>query len=62
MNGVELAQAAAEKYPAMMLLFMTGYAERSELLSDFLVAGTPILTKPFTTEDLSRAVGKALTR
>jgi CheY-like chemotaxis protein len=60
LNGVDLAQKAGEIYPALRLLFMTGYAERSEQLSHFLVAGTRILTKPFTTEQLSQTVRNVL--
>ena len=62
LNGVDLAQRAVNSIPGLKLMFMTGYAERTELLSHFLVSGAPILHKPFSTEELSRAVRLALSR
>jgi CheY-like chemotaxis protein len=62
MNGVELAQQAMRRSPALKLMFMTGYAGRTETLTDFLRAGAKILHKPFTTEELAGTVREALTR
>ncbi len=59
-NGRQLAEAARVDRKALKVLFMTGYAERAELLSDALEAGMELITKPFQVEALSQRVADML--
>lgn len=54
MNGVSLAAEFRAKYPRLKVLFITGFAGGSSLVS--VDATTRILTKPFSLTDLSRRV------
>ncbi len=60
-DGVELAQQAQQRWPALKVLFTSGFAEvqingRSKLLP----ARTELLTKPYRREKLAATVRKAL--
>ncbi len=59
-NGRQLAEAARVDRHGLKVLFMTGYAERAELLSDALEAGMELITKPFQIEALSQRVAEML--
>jgi PAS domain S-box-containing protein len=59
-NGRQLAEAARVNRKSLKVLFMTGYAERAELLSDALEAGMELITKPFQVEALSQRVAEML--
>jgi signal transduction histidine kinase len=57
MNGAELARQVRKMHPALPVLFVTGFAERTAL------AGEPdahIISKPFITAELSEKVRRAL--
>lgn len=60
MDGIQLALALAREWPDLPVLLMTGYADQRERASglEAIIAG--ILAKPFTLEDLGRAVEAAL--
>ena len=57
MHGADVARAAREAMPGLPIVFVTGYAD-TEQLQDALGAGAPVLRKPFTVDDLARAVAE----
>ncbi len=59
-GGHELAQDLTELYPAMPVLFMSGYSEDSAARRDILLRGSPFLQKPFSVADLAKAVQDAM--
>lgn len=59
-SGTTLARILQRTRPELRVLFMTGYADPGELKSHTLPEGTPLLKKPFTQEQLLRAVQEAL--
>ncbi len=59
MGGIELARRLRLLKPALPILFVTGYVERTETLHD-TGAGIPVLLKPFSPDALLQAVGAAL--
>ena len=58
MTGPELARRVRALYPALPILFVTGYVGEAGEAGD--LAGYEILRKPFTIAALERAVGAAL--
>jgi nitrogen-specific signal transduction histidine kinase/FixJ family two-component response regulator len=58
-SGRQLASELAERYPAIPVLFMSGYVEDSASRRDILSRG-PFLQKPFSVADLAKAVREAL--
>jgi CheY-like chemotaxis protein len=58
MNGAELAAIAAEKWPKLPVLFVTGYADLSAISS---VSEDRIVQKPFRGGELQRKIGRLLT-
>jgi two-component system cell cycle sensor histidine kinase/response regulator CckA len=60
MGGYELACEMAKHYPAVRILFMSGYTEDSAARRDILLQGSAFLQKPFSVADLSNAVHQAL--
>lgn len=59
MDGVELAEAAAGRFPGLPVLLMTGYAEQRER-GERLANVVEVLSKPFTLSDIRAAVSRAL--
>ena len=60
MDGIELAHRAADEFPDLKILLMTGYAEqreRAESLSSIVV---DVVSKPFSLPDIRTAVAEAL--
>ena len=55
-NGIDLAQAARELRPGLPLIFMSGYTTVPEAQQRIRETGAPLLSKPFTTPQLERAV------
>jgi PAS domain S-box-containing protein len=53
MNGRQLADAARETLPDLIVLFITGYAETAMLRNDDFAQGMHVLTKPFAIETLA---------
>lgn len=59
MDGIELAQAMASRFPQVRVLLMTGYAEQRER-ADTLANVSGVVSKPFTLSDIRAAVSQAL--
>ena len=55
-NGIDLAEAARKARPGLPLIFMSGYTTVPEAQQRIRDTGAPILSKPFTTPQLERAV------
>ena len=55
-NGIELAQAARQARPGLPVIFMSGYTAVPEAQQKIRDTGAPLLSKPFTTPQLERAV------
>ena len=56
MNGIDLAQAARAMRPGLPVIFMSGYTAVPEAQQRIRDTGAPLLSKPFTTPQLERAV------
>ena len=56
MNGIDLAQAARTDRPDLPVIFMSGYTAVQAAQERIRAAGAPLLSKPFTTPQLERAV------
>jgi PAS domain S-box-containing protein len=55
-NGIELARAARAARPGLPVIFMSGYTAVPDALQRIRETGAPLLSKPFTTPQLERAV------
>jgi len=51
-----LADVARRLRPDLRVLFITGYAERAALRSDFLAPGMDLMTKPFDLDALGKKI------
>ncbi|MBK8456647.1 MAG: response regulator [Phyllobacteriaceae bacterium] len=60
LDGIAMAKAAAERYPDLKILLMTGYAEQRERAADLTNIIIDVLQKPFQLADLRSAVNSAL--
>ncbi|WP_337057140.1 response regulator [Pseudomonas sp. USHLN015] len=58
LNGAELARQARQRYPALPVLYITGYAE----LDDLDVSDSVIVQKPFRDDELATKLSAALKR
>ena len=56
MDGIELAKAARAVRPNLPVIFMSGYTAVPEAQQRMREAGAPLLSKPFTSPQLARAV------
>jgi len=56
LNGIELATAARAARPDLPVIFMSGYTAVAEAQKQIRETGAPLLSKPFTTEQLERAI------
>jgi CheY-like chemotaxis protein len=56
MNGVEASVAPRARRPMLRVVLATGFAGHGELPQ-----GLPVLRKPFSSQDLARALDAALT-
>jgi PAS domain S-box-containing protein len=56
MNGRQLAEHARQRHPALKVLFMTGYAEKAAIRSEFVGEGMDLITKPFTVDHLAAKI------
>jgi CheY-like chemotaxis protein len=59
MPGTEVAARAREMRPGLRVLYMSGYSEAPYGMTEG-DAGIPLVRKPFTAEELSRAVRATL--
>ncbi len=55
-NGIELAEAAAAAKPALAIMFMSGYTAAPQAQDRIRASGAPLLSKPFSTPQLERAL------
>jgi len=55
-NGIDLAEAARRFRPDLPVIFMSGYTAVPDALQRIRSTGAPLLSKPFTTPQLERAV------
>jgi two-component system cell cycle sensor histidine kinase/response regulator CckA len=62
MGGAELARRLRERWPALPILFMSGYSVEDLLRQGAIDSGRMIIQKPFTPDGLVRAVAAALSR
>jgi signal transduction histidine kinase len=60
-NGRQLVDAALVLRPDLKVIYMTGYTRNAIVHNGTLDAGTRLLTKPFTLEQLDRELRDALT-
>jgi CheY-like chemotaxis protein len=56
MNGIELATAARAVRPNLPVIFMSGFTAVPEAQQRIRETGAPLLSKPFTTPQLERAI------
>jgi two-component system cell cycle sensor histidine kinase/response regulator CckA len=59
LRGPEIIEKLAETRPAMKVLFMSGYADE-DMARSGVDPSVALLRKPFTVQELSEAVNKAL--
>jgi two-component system cell cycle sensor histidine kinase/response regulator CckA len=62
MGGKQLAQRLTQLRPDVRVLFMSGYTEDVFVRQSIVEAGVAFLPKPFTAEELTRAVGDAMAK
>jgi signal transduction histidine kinase/CheY-like chemotaxis protein len=62
MNGRKLAEEAAQIYPDLKVLYMTGYSRNAIVHHGRLDAGVDLLQKPLSQEQLAAMVRKVLDR
>ena len=62
MNGRQLAEVARDFYPAIPILFVTGYAENAAIRAGFLGTNMAMISKPFQVEELAAKIGEMLTK
>jgi PAS domain S-box-containing protein len=60
LGGLELAAELRRRYPALHVLYVSGYSDNADSLSEPLGPKTQFLAKPFVPGDLTRAVAALL--
>ena len=60
MSGLEMVTKARAKWPALKVLFVTGYADAPHMSN--LLLGEAVIKKPFSVSDLETAINQALAR
>lgn len=58
MDGRVLAEEICRRRPQLKILFMTGYAPQTVTQTESVAGGIKRITKPFTVEELARAVAQ----
>ena len=61
MDGIALAHKAAENWPGLPILLMTGFADQRERADDLAEVIRDVVTKPFTLQQIRAAVSDAAT-
>ena len=59
-NGIELAQEAVHLHPSLKVILVSGHAEGTLKEAGLKGAGFPLLSKPYTIDALSDALGSAM--
>jgi len=60
LNGRQVAEIGLQKWPAMKVLLITGYAEAAVHRAEFLPPGAQLMSKPFELEALAAKVAEML--
>lgn len=60
MNGPQLVEIVKERYPAMKILFTSGYTENAIVHHGRLDSGVKLLSKPYRRQDLADKIREAL--
>ena len=60
MDGIEMAETAAQAFPELRILLMTGYAEQRERAAELDGVIVGVVNKPFTLADIRERVSRAL--
>ncbi|OHV88938.1 response regulator [Mesorhizobium sp. ORS 3428] len=60
MDGIEMAMAAANQFPSMKIMLMTGYADQRERAEELNGIILDVMQKPFTLAEIRAGVGRAL--
>ncbi|MEU7908910.1 PAS domain S-box protein [Actinoplanes sp. NPDC049118] len=61
MSGTQLVDVVRREHPSMPVLLISGYAEDIANVHRLCAAGIPVVHRPFTAEELLRAVHRAAT-
>lgn len=59
MDGIALAHKAADQWPGLRILLMTGFADQRERAEDLSEVIRDVVTKPFTLQQIRAAVSEA---
>ena len=62
LNGRQLSDAAAERWPDLPVLFLSGHLGGDAVMHRLVPAGAAFLQKPFTPETLARVVEELISR
>ena len=60
MDGIALAHKAADQWPGLPILLMTGFADQRERAADLSRVIRDVVTKPFTLQQIREAVSDAV--
>jgi DNA-binding NtrC family response regulator len=60
MDGIEMAKAAAVKFPGLKIILMTGYADQRERAEELNGIILDVVQKPFTLAEIRARVEQAL--
>lgn len=60
MDGIEMARRAANEFPGLKILLMTGYAEQRERAADLQRIVVDVVAKPFSLNEIRSRVQKAI--
>ncbi len=60
LNGTQVAEIGRKLRPGLKILFMSGYREDFLIDSGQVMAGVPIIWKPYEKEEMARMVANAL--
>jgi two-component system, cell cycle response regulator CpdR len=60
MDGIEMAKAAASRFPGLRILLITGYADQRERAAELDGIIIDVVQKPFTLAEIRDRVARAL--
>ena len=60
MDGIEMAKAAASRFPGLRILLVTGYADQRERAAELDGIIIDVVQKPFTLAEIRDRVARAL--